>query len=84
MDFARKLTYRFLSLSYYIRIKIALDLGLILDEDKKLDDEELLKQVFRRAKESNKLKELWDKIEEAHGDNSKTSDQSSGKEVKEG
>jgi predicted MPP superfamily phosphohydrolase len=68
VDFARRVTYRFFSLPYHLRMKIAVTLGLLRDEDKGLPDTDLFKQILLRAKENDKLKELSAKIEEAHSD----------------
>lgn len=67
-DIARKLTYRFLRLPYHKRISIASQLDLLADEDKDIQDSELFQHFFRKAKDSNKLKELWEAVEKAHGD----------------
>lgn len=65
---ARILTYRFFDLPYVIRIDIARVLNLYTDEDMGLQDSELFNRIFKRAKEDNKLEELWDEIEKRHGD----------------
>ena len=63
----RKLTYRFLGLPYSKRLEISLKLGLIHDGDMNLQDIELFRQVFRRARESENLAGLWDEVEKAYG-----------------
>jgi len=64
----RELVYRFLSLSYYLRLKIAQDLGILCDEDKDISGTALVKILFRRAKQKDILNILWDRVEECHGD----------------
>lgn len=66
MNSARTLAYRFLSLPYHIRIKLAVELELLRDEDKRLQDMELFKQIFRRAKEEDKLAKLWELVEKKY------------------
>mgnify|MGYP001592426904 CR=1 FL=1 len=70
MDPARTLTYRFLTLPYHERLAIAQKLHLLHDEDRSVQDEdaELFKRLFRRARESNILGQLWDEVESYHGD----------------
>lgn len=68
MDPARRLTYRFLTLPYHDRIKIAQTLGLIKDDDKGLEDAELFKHFFRRAKDENLLARFWEEVESYHKD----------------
>ena len=67
MDPARRLTYRFLSLPYHIRLEVAQELGLLLDEDKDTPDPELFKRFFRRASERGVLRQLWTAVERKHG-----------------
>jgi predicted phosphodiesterase len=67
MDPARRLTYRFLSLPYHIRLEVAQELGLLLDEDKDTSDPELFKRFFRRASEKGVLRQLWAAVERKHG-----------------
>ena len=70
MDAARTLTYRFLDLSHVSRIEIVQQLGLYMDEDEGIRDEELLERVYKRADESKKLERLWTLVEERHDDGS--------------
>lgn len=67
MDHARRLTYRFLRLPFRGRMKISLSLELIEDNDGGLQDAELFRRVFRRARESGRLEELWQEVAEARG-----------------
>jgi predicted MPP superfamily phosphohydrolase len=67
MNPARRLTYRFLSLPYHIRIGIAYTLELLKDEDKGVSEAELFKRFFHRAKEKKILRRLWDEVERLHG-----------------
>ena len=64
---ARKLIYRFLSLPYLVRLEIARDLGLIHEEDANLTEGDLYPKYFARAKESQKLENLWNEVEKRHG-----------------
>ena len=68
MDRVRVLTYRFFNLAHVVRIDIARELKLLKDEDEGLQDYELFERVFTRAARENLLVQLWDKIEERHGD----------------
>ncbi len=64
MNPLRQLTYRFLSLPYDVRLKVAQELSLIQDDDDGLHGNELFKRFFQRAKEKQlieKLKEIVDK-----------------------
>lgn len=65
---ARILAYRFLDLPHITKLDIALDLGLLHDEDEGVRDAELYKRIFQRAVESDLLSELWDKVEQKHND----------------
>jgi hypothetical protein len=67
-DAARTLTYRFLELPHVVRIGIAQDLGLYTNEDEGLRDPELLGRVFQRAMEKRILADLWNRVENEHGD----------------
>lgn len=58
----RKLTYLFFSLPYVTRIKIAIELDLYQDKDQDLNDSELFKQIFCRAKEQDKIEQLRDVV----------------------
>ena len=64
---ARKLTYRFMSLPYQVRIDVAQKLGLIENEDSDLKDAQRYEAYFRRAKERGILARLWEAVEQAHG-----------------
>ena len=68
---ARRLTYRFLSLSYQTRLGIAQKLDLIRDEDEGIDDSERYARFFARARTNQRLGELWEAVEQAHGGTSK-------------
>jgi hypothetical protein len=62
-DPAWTLAHRYLSLSYVKRIAVAQALKLIMDSDETLPHSDLFRMVFRRAKQSNVLAELWDEVE---------------------
>lgn len=61
MDNLRKLAYAFFDLPYYKRLEIAFDMQLTSKEDTDLTAIQKTQNYFRRAKEKNLLKELWDK-----------------------
>ena len=67
MDDARTLTYRFLTLPFRKRMAASLGLELIEDGDGALQDAELFKRVFRRARQRGQLEGLWQKVAAAHG-----------------
>ena len=68
MDPLRRLTYRFLSLPYHVRIEIAGRLDLLADEDKDTSDADLFRRVFRRASERGRLGALWTETERKQKD----------------
>lgn len=67
-DPARSLAYRFLTLQYHQIMNIATKLDLISDEDKGLQDFELYKNFFIKAKTKGNLDRLWELVEEEHND----------------
>lgn len=68
MDPHRDLLYRYHSLPYHNKLSVALDLGLVEDEDEGIPPNELFNRVLERASERDKLAEIWDRVEESHGD----------------
>ena len=68
MNKARRLAYRFYSLPYDSRIKVVQQLNLIHEEDEALQGNELFNRLLLRAKEEQKLSQLWDAVQQAHGD----------------
>lgn len=64
---ARKLTYRFLTLPYHVRLELANTLELLNDDDNRVTDRVLFQRVFRRAKEQHRLGQLWEAVENRHG-----------------
>lgn len=66
----RVLTYRFFSLPYVIRLEIARALGPWSDEDYRMcwECEEVFDLIFERVCSANVLADLWDRVEEQHGD----------------
>lgn len=68
MNRGRTLTYRFYELPYVTRLDISQKLELIADEDEAAGDTELFKRVLKRAKETGRLADLWDRVEEKHED----------------
>jgi hypothetical protein len=62
----RRITYRFLSLPHRVRLEIAMKLNLIRDEDEATDDAELIRRIFRRARESEVLEQLVKEVDERY------------------
>jgi predicted phosphodiesterase len=67
-DHARRLTFRFLTLSTLVRYEIALKLGLLREGDESLPRDTLFLEVFQRAVDARLLAELWDETEWRHDD----------------
>jgi len=67
MDPDRRLTYRFLTLPFHVRVDLASTLGLLQDDDKGVPDRMLFQRLFRRAAERNQLARLWEEVERRHG-----------------
>lgn len=63
----RRLTYRLLSVSYVSRVRLTKKLRLDADGDDALLELRRCKLVLQRAKETNRLAELWDAVSEALG-----------------
>lgn len=68
MDHARVLAHRYFSLDYVSKMQIADKLALYDESDANLGGVELFLKHLERAKARGKLKELWDAVEELHGD----------------
>jgi calcineurin-like phosphoesterase family protein len=68
MNRNRRLTYRFYTLPYNVRLRVVQGLGLIKDEDRDVPDAKLFDRYFKRAEDQKQLEELWNEIEKAHGD----------------
>lgn len=64
-DPKRRLAFMFLGLPYHVKLKIALDVGLIDDKDQDFDEIEKTQAYFKRASERNLLKELWSHVAQA-------------------
>jgi len=65
----RRLTYRWLSLSYISRRRIAQDMQLeVPGEADELPDTQHEGRVLRRAQERGQLAALWDVVEARHAD----------------
>lgn len=62
MTFARNLTYRFMELSYVMRLEIASDMGFHPPED--VEDVNIW--ILTKAKESNRLDEIMQRVTKAH------------------
>ncbi len=63
----RKLAYLFLSLPYHKKLKVAMDLDLIEDSDKDLNEIQKSQAYFKRAHEKNLLAKLWQLTSVASG-----------------
>jgi calcineurin-like phosphoesterase family protein len=61
-DPKRRLAFMFLGLPYHLKLKIALELGLIYDKDQDLNEIEKTQAYFKRATEKGLLNQLWDKV----------------------
>lgn len=59
----RDIVYRFFQLSWIQRMRIAMDLGLCSNEDADVDEAEMGRRVFVRAREQEKLDELGSAID---------------------
>jgi predicted phosphodiesterase len=64
----RRLTYRFLTLSYRHQIAVAQSLNVLTDEDRPQSDEALFEELFKRAAERGLLGRLWEETEKRHAD----------------
>ena len=64
----RTIVFRFFGLSYTIRTSLLNELELLYDEDDGIEHTKLFRILLTRAEEKSILPELWDKIENAHGD----------------
>ena len=66
----RILTYRFFQLPYIVRLKGARELGIWEDEDYGMCQEtkEIFDLVFEQVCSVNMVADLWDRVEEQHGD----------------
>ncbi len=67
-DPIRTIVFRFFGLSYTIRTSLLNELELLHDEDDGIEHTKLFKILLTRAEEKSILPELWEKIENAHGD----------------
>lgn len=67
MDPDRRLTYRFLTLPFHVRVELANTLGLLQDDDKAASDRVLFQRIFKRAAERGLLAQLWSEVEQRHG-----------------
>jgi 3',5'-cyclic AMP phosphodiesterase CpdA len=67
MDRFRSIRYRYFELPPTQKLRVALDLDLLTEEDAELDKNEMYKAVLRRAQEKDMLGDLWDRIAEVEG-----------------
>jgi hypothetical protein len=68
LDRERRLTYRFLTLPFRHQIAIANSLNLLTDEDLAMGDQELFRELFKRAAAKGLLGELWTETENRQAD----------------
>ncbi|MEW5852493.1 MAG: metallophosphoesterase [Myxococcota bacterium] len=68
----RTLVHRFLSLPFHKRMTIAAKLELIDDSDQGVNDPELSRRLFARAKERRVVAALWDAVEAQYPDGAKS------------
>jgi predicted phosphodiesterase len=64
----RRLTFRFLTLSFRRQIAVANSLNVLTDEDLALNDEPLFRELFKRAAANGLLGKLWEETEKRHAD----------------
>ena len=67
-DYARRLTFRFLTLPSLVRYEISLKLGLLREEDDARSRDALFLEVFKRAVQAGQLARLWEETEKRHKD----------------
>jgi predicted phosphodiesterase len=68
MNRNRRLTYRFYTLPYNVRLKVVQELNLVQDEDRNVPETKLFDRYFKRAQDGRILERLWDEVEKAHPD----------------
>lgn len=66
MTSMKTLAYHFLSLSHLTRLEIALQMGLLQEEDEGLLDADLLDRIVERATARGELSELCTVVEDRH------------------
>jgi predicted phosphodiesterase len=71
-NYKRRLTFRFLGLSFRNQISIANALGVLTDEDRALSHDALFRVLFERALQMGRLATLWDETEKKYADRSPT------------
>lgn len=72
MNLRRRLAYRFYTLPYNVRLRVAQELELVLDEDQDVPDAQLFERYFQRALERQILARFWESVEIEHSDQSNT------------
>jgi hypothetical protein len=68
MNRNRRLTYRFYTLPYNVRLKVVQQLDLVQDEDRNVPETKLFDRYYKRAQDNKMLERLWDEVEKAHPD----------------
>jgi len=66
MNPRRRLAYRFYTLPYNVRLRVAQDLELVRDEDQDVPDAQLFERYFKRAQERKTLAQFWESVENEH------------------
>ena len=64
---ARRLVYKFVELPYVCKLDVIAKCNLGRKNDDKLDDLVRWNEVFKRAKERGRVRELWEAVCAAHG-----------------
>ena len=64
----RRLTYRFLTLSFCHQIAVVNSLSVLTDEDREMSNEMMFHELFKRAKAKGLLGKLWAETEKRHTD----------------
>lgn len=68
MDAERALARRYFQLGYVQKMKVAINLSLLSDNDDSLTDHQRQRTHLKRAKELGILPKLWEAVESGHGD----------------
>ena len=66
MNPRRRLAYRFYTLPYNVRLRVAQVLELVRDEDQDVPDAQLFERYFKRAQERQTLAQFWESVENEH------------------
>ena len=67
MNSVRQSVSDFLQLPYHAQRNVLIDLGLIVPDDLILNDQDLYRKAFKKAKEEGKVQDLQEAIAEIKG-----------------